>query len=122
MRSFLTALVHGIDLALQAFGQLVSTGEIWNSRAIELEESNEPPEYYSPGLEKTFSIEELSLFNGKRCPSNPSAIVYLSVGGIVFDVTAGFHFYGEGHEYNCFAGRAVSRFGYSFLRSNYFFV
>jgi predicted heme/steroid binding protein len=68
--------------------------------------------------ERVFSLEELSTYDGSaNSPTaknprgqNGEGDVYLSIGGIVFDVTEkGRHFYGTGYHYHCFAATPVSR-------------
>eukprot|EP00744_Colponema_vietnamica_P005360 GILI01007863.1.p3 GENE.GILI01007863.1~~GILI01007863.1.p3 ORF type:complete len:122 (-),score=31.98 GILI01007863.1:349-714(-) len=51
-----------------------------------------------------FTAEDLSQFNGLN--GKP---IYLSVMGIVYDVTPGEDFYAVGKAYGCFAGKEVSR-------------
>jgi predicted heme/steroid binding protein len=58
---------------------------------------------------ESFSLEELQRFDGTYSLKNPSSKIYLSIGGIVFDVTSGEKFYGPNGHYHCFAGKAVSR-------------
>jgi len=54
---------------------------------------------------KVFSLEELARFNG----TDASLPIYLSITGLVFDVTHGSRFYGPGKTYAVFAGRDASR-------------
>ena len=51
-----------------------------------------------------FTAEELAEYNGTN--DKP---IYLSVMGIVYDVTAGADFYRIGAAYGCFAGKECSR-------------
>eukprot|EP00658_Telonema_sp_P-2_P012797 TRINITY_DN14871_c0_g1_i1.p2 TRINITY_DN14871_c0_g1~~TRINITY_DN14871_c0_g1_i1.p2 ORF type:complete len:136 (+),score=44.55 TRINITY_DN14871_c0_g1_i1:92-499(+) len=53
---------------------------------------------------RTFTAEELAPFDGSE--GKP---LYLSVMGVVFDVSAGGDFYGPGKAYGVFAGKEVSR-------------
>ena len=59
--------------------------------------------YDSPST--VWSETDLSVHDG----SKPALPLLLSVGGFVFDVTAGHRFYGPGATYHCFAAKAVSR-------------
>lgn len=52
---------------------------------------------------KTFSLTELHTFDGKD--GKP---IYISIGGKVFDCSAGTNFYGEGGPYEKFAGHDIS--------------
>jgi membrane-associated progesterone receptor component len=54
--------------------------------------------------DRPFTAPELLQFNGAAKPE-----IYISVKGIVFDVTSGSDFYGPGKSYNKFAGREASR-------------
>lgn len=54
--------------------------------------------------EQTFSADALAAMNGED--GRP---IYLSVKGIVYDVTKGADFYGPGKGYGVFAGKEVSR-------------
>lgn len=51
---------------------------------------------------RTFSEDELERYNGHTA----DLPIYLAFGGIVYDVTTGAAFYGEGKSYAAFAGRA----------------
>jgi membrane-associated progesterone receptor component len=59
--------------------------------------------------ELVFDSEELAAFDGRGSDANPAKLIYLSVGGVVFDVTAGKRFYGPGEHYACFAARPCTR-------------
>merc|ERR1711963_203012 len=50
--------------------------------------------------DRTVSLDELSAHDGQRSP-----LVYLSIVGYVYDVTAGAQFYGPGGAYGHMAGR-----------------
>jgi len=60
-------------------------------------------------IERVWSLTEISGYNGLKTDANPSGKIFLSVGGIVFDVSKGIEFYGVGQHYHCFAARAVTR-------------
>lgn len=51
-----------------------------------------------------FTAEDLAQYDGQN-----GGPIYLSVMGIVYDVTAGRDFYGVGSAYGCFAGKECSR-------------
>jgi len=54
--------------------------------------------------EQEFTAETLAQFNGVNgCP------IYISVLGVVYDVSAGRDFYGPGASYHCFVGKDSSR-------------
>lgn len=78
---------------------------------------NSCPEYNDENLachkfsdeERVWTLTEISGYNGLSTNANPSGTIFLSVGGVVFDVSKGREFYGVGQHYNCFAAKAVSR-------------
>lgn len=57
-------------------------------------------------MAQLFSAEQLKAFDGSKAPGAP---IYLSVCGLVYDVTKGAEFYGPGQPYSVFAGKEVSR-------------
>jgi predicted heme/steroid binding protein len=96
--------------ALKALGVFISTGRVPSMSAF-------VPRFLAP-KERTFTLKELSAFDGsvnspsRQNPPGPNGEgdVYLSIGGIVFDVTEqGRQFYGVGQHYHCFAASPVSR-------------
>jgi len=54
---------------------------------------------------RTFTKQQLKAYDG----SNPTGPIYLSICGVVYDVTTGESFYGPGGGYACFAGTDASR-------------
>jgi membrane-associated progesterone receptor component len=52
---------------------------------------------------KPFTLEELAKYSGKE-----GSPIYISIGGKVFDCSAGVGFYGPGGAYELFAGRDIS--------------
>ena len=63
----------------------------------EEEEEVEPP--------RNFTQKQLADFDGKQCEkTGDTKAIYLSVNGIVFDVSNGRNFYGPGGPYEAFAG------------------
>lgn len=68
-----------------------------------------PPPLPMADAELVFDSEELAAFDGRGSDANPAKLIYLSVGGVVFDVTAGKRFYGPGEHYACFAARPCTR-------------
>jgi len=64
------------------------------------EEENEPEP------PRNFTLAQLRYFNGEAdSKSNNTKSVYLSLNGIVFDVTKGKDFFGQGGVYELFSGR-----------------
>ncbi|GMK58463.1 hypothetical protein CspeluHIS016_0504950 [Cutaneotrichosporon spelunceum] len=59
--------------------------------------------YISQG-ERSFSMKALSAYSG-----SPDRPVYISIDGIVYDVSANRRVYGQGGSYNMMAGRDASR-------------
>lgn len=53
------------------------------------------------GEEKLFTVEELAFFNGAQVHQP----IYISLGGLVFDVTSAKRHYRRGQTYNCLTGR-----------------
>jgi membrane-associated progesterone receptor component len=68
-----------------------------------------PPPPLASAPELTFDTNDLAAFDGRYSILNPAKLIYLSVGGIVFDVTAGKRFYGPEEHYSCFAARPCTR-------------
>ncbi|KAJ2725708.1 hypothetical protein GGI07_001076 [Coemansia sp. Benny D115] len=60
---------------------------------------------YIPRSQRVFTLAELAKYNG----SNPDLPLLLAIEGDVYDVTAGWGFYGPGSTYNLFVGRDASR-------------
>eukprot|EP00918_Siedleckia_nematoides_P078882 GHVU01172702.1.p1 GENE.GHVU01172702.1~~GHVU01172702.1.p1 ORF type:complete len:202 (+),score=22.33 GHVU01172702.1:243-848(+) len=88
------ALLVGLALALGIGG-----------RTREKEETGEEVEG-SRGKHRLLTVSQLARYDGRsRIPGNP---IYISVMGVVYDVTShptGRDFYGPGSSYNVFAGR-----------------
>lgn len=117
------AVVHVTTCPLKAFGQLLSlqwppTCQPRNQKsnlAQTIQTATTKPETLPPPLpldslpELIFSTDELAAFDGRHSAINPAKLIYLSVGGIVFDVTAGKRFYGPDEHYSCFAARPCTR-------------
>ncbi|GJJ79074.1 membrane-associated progesterone receptor component [Entomortierella parvispora] len=59
----------------------------------------------APNLSRTFTLEELSKFDG----SDAEKPIYVAIKGIVFDVSAKKAMYGPEGGYRCFAGRDASK-------------
>mmetsp|Transcript_21985 Transcript_21985/g.24568 ORF Transcript_21985/g.24568 Transcript_21985/m.24568 type:complete len:184 (-) Transcript_21985:1556-2107(-) len=57
---------------------------------------------------KEFTIEELRYYNGENDSDGKPKPVYLSLSGVVYDVSRGRGFYGPGGGYASFAGRECS--------------
>lgn len=57
-----------------------------------------------PDPPRNFTLEQLKFFDGKKDDRNDDKEVYLSLDGIVFDVSKGRDFYGPGGPYENFAG------------------
>lgn len=56
---------------------------------------------------KVFTPEELLNYAGTANQTNPSGLIYISVRGTVYDVTAGADFYGPDSGYHAFAGKIL---------------
>lgn len=84
--------------------------EVQAKRTSDQPDSTNNSTIVDPGPSVEFTLKGLSFFKGSVTENNPLGRIFLSVGGIVFDVTdKGFGFYGPGMSYHCFAGRAASR-------------
>lgn len=92
------------------------------TRALETNTSNEPPQVTSKSPLKVFTLEELREYDG----SDPHKPIYISIRGIVFDVTKareyrmqwdmivkdmfqGRRHYRKGETYHSLAGKEASR-------------
>ncbi|KAK9817230.1 hypothetical protein WJX72_011430 [[Myrmecia] bisecta] len=51
------------------------------------------------------TLDQLKAFDG----SKPEGTIYISVKGVIYDVTSGSDFYGPGSGYHIFAGKEASR-------------
>jgi membrane-associated progesterone receptor component len=90
---------------MKTTGKILSGVHEWDGKI----ECNENEQTCDANSEPIFTAEKLRLFNGIKSPSNPKGKIYLSVGGVVFDVSSGKQFYAPGRAYHLFAGRTVSR-------------
>eukprot|EP00461_Guttulinopsis_vulgaris_P002735 UN02736 len=55
---------------------------------------------------KKFTVDELAMYNGRQ--TEGEKLIYISIGGKVFDCTPGVQVYGPGGPYEMFAGRDIS--------------
>ncbi|PLW11560.1 hypothetical protein PCANC_20587 [Puccinia coronata f. sp. avenae] len=62
--------------------------------------------YYFPGPQETFTMEELSTYDGVKNQSKP---LLLAINGVVYNVNANPAMYGPGGSYHHFAGKDASR-------------
>ena len=70
------------------------------------ENLDEPDENHSVQLtQRDFTIPQLRSFDG----SDPEKPIYVSLKGVVYDVSSASNLYGKGNAYNCMAGREASR-------------
>ena len=53
-----------------------------------------------------FTIQDLAIFNGI---GNPQGLIFISLCGVVYDVSSAKQFYGAGKPYNVYAGRESGR-------------
>ena len=53
-----------------------------------------------------FTMHDLAIFNGT---DNPQGLIFISLCGVVYDVSSAKHFYGVGKSYNVYAGRESAR-------------
>eukprot|EP00978_Attheya_sp_CCMP212_P007948 scaffold18479_cov47-Attheya_sp.AAC.2 len=62
---------------------------------------------------ETFTLEELASYRGEKDPEDKNgdmqSVLYLSIKGRVYDVSAGSKFYGPGSNYHAFVGTDASR-------------
>ncbi|OLY78741.1 Membrane-associated progesterone receptor component 2 [Smittium mucronatum] len=60
---------------------------------------------YIPRTQVALSVQQLRQYDG----SEKARPIYLSIGGVVYDVSAGAHWYGPGGSYHIFGGRVTDR-------------
>ncbi|CEH19205.1 Putative steroid membrane receptor Hpr6.6/25-Dx [Ceraceosorus bombacis] len=89
----------GVLFALGA-GQFIAGDILWGYRGKYVQKR-----YWFPPPQRLFTPEELALYNGL----DPKRPIYLSIMGVVYDVTDGRRIYGPGGPYDFFSGRDASR-------------
>ena len=53
-----------------------------------------------------FALEDLAIFDGNQ---NPQGLIFISLCGVVYDVSSAKNFYDVGKAYNVYAGRESAR-------------
>jgi len=91
-----------------SLGALIALAGRWKTPSLPpgQEEVQVPlPRWRYDTPEMPWAVADLALHDG----STPGLPLLLSLGGVVFDVTAGDRFYGPGGPYHCFLAKPVSR-------------